>query len=120
MFNKIKRFFSSRKETFSGLSYVEQQIDQGLAVLEMLDKAKVLGADVIVTVRVGEVIEEMSCPGGRGELTDSLYQVLSRSVRFWIDEYMKSGVYTESMQRVWDRVYRRLFGDGEKIEPPRG
>lgn len=93
-----------------GLSYAGQQVDTATAITEMIDHARIVGCDVVVTIQVAERREQMVCHPDSDAAKD-LYQTVSQSRRYWI-ELWKKELETDSQRRIWDKIERRLDGEG--------
>jgi hypothetical protein len=106
MFQKIRAFLFGSGGGRSQLSYVERQIDTGKAILEMMDKARVLGVDVHVWIGVEEAKEGATFPADSAAAGD-LYKIVSRSLAFWVERYAKEqgGACAE---RIWREIERKL------------
>ena len=78
MLQKIKAFFKDRRPVVAGgKTDLEVQIEIGTAIIEMLDKARVLDQDVIISIEVGWRRESIICRGKGDKVVDWLYQTVS-------------------------------------------
>lgn len=110
MLQKIRNFFKGMRGGLPGLSYAGQQVDTATAITEMIDHARIVGCDVVVTIQVAERREQMVCHPDSDAAKD-LYQTVSQSRRYWI-ELWKKELETDSQRRIWDKIERRLDGEG--------
>lgn len=88
MLQTIRNFFKGMRGGRPGLSYAGQQVDTATAIIEMIDHARVVGCDVVVTIQVAERREQMVCHPDSDAAKD-LYQTVSRSRRHWIELWKK-------------------------------
>jgi hypothetical protein len=110
MLQKIRNFFRGVRGDGSGLSYAGRQVDTAKAVTEMMEHAKLVGCDVVVTFEVGERRETMVCHPNSDAVRD-LYQIIHRSRRYWL-ELWKKELDTDAQRRLCDSLEKKLDGEG--------
>jgi hypothetical protein len=118
MFQTIKAFLFGSGEGRSELSHVERQIDTGKAILEMMDKARVLGVDVQVWIGVEEAKEGAVFPADSVAAGD-LYKIVSRALEFWVEKYAKEQG-DACAARIWREIERKLNQDEVRDDIIRG
>lgn len=109
MLQKIKAFLFGSGGGRPKLSYVEQQIDTGKAILEMIERAQVLGIDIQVWIEVGDAREGMTLPGG-GVAANDIYHTVSNALRFWLERYSDEQG-DAAAKRIWESIERKLDQD---------
>ena len=108
MLQKIKEFFRGMRCNGTRLSYVEQQVDEAAELLEMMDRAKVLGIDIEISVRVGERqgATVLLRPGSTA--ASDLYQIISRSMKYWVEVWGKEVGNPRASDALWQRIERNM------------
>lgn len=109
MLQKIKAFFRRSPGSGAQLTYVEEQVDLGQAIVEMLDRAAVLQTDVIVTIEAGEQREGMVIRGNLAAAAD-LRAIVAAARDAWMVQYKKELDEREkaSAAKIWSRVEKEL------------
>jgi hypothetical protein len=118
MLQKIRAFLFGDAAGGKGLSYVEQQIDTGKFILEMMDKANLLDIDVSIWIQVGEAKEGLVFHANSSGI-DSFYKIVSRSVEFWVEQYAKEQG-DQAAKRIWEHIEQKLDTDQRIRRPIRG
>lgn len=115
MLQKIKAFFKDRRGVVTGgKTDLEVQIEIGTAIIEMLDKARVLDQDVIVSIEVGWRRESIICRGKGDKVVDWLYQTVS-GLRLARMIELQERQAKESEERIWDNIERKMDqGEGKE------
>jgi hypothetical protein len=116
MLQKIKAFFRDRRPVIAGgKTDLEVQIEIGTAIIEMLDKARVLDQDVIISIEVGwRQGGSILCRGKGDKITDWLYQTVS-GLRLTKMMKLKERQAKESEERIWDNIERKMEqGEGKE------
>ena len=113
MLQKIKEFFKGSRPHRSALTLTEEQVDTGTAIIEMLDHARIVDCDVVITISVGNRTEGMIFRGGSGdEIADRLYQMVSVARMFWVDEWKKE--QDSHAERLWTRISKKIDEEEEE------
>jgi len=91
-------------------TFVEQQVDIGTAVLEMMDRAAITEQEVFVTIKVGDAQETMVCRGRGDAVTQDLYQIVSRVRKYWIKCWRKEleAAGIPKTDEIWQGIELKL------------
>jgi hypothetical protein len=124
MLQKIKAFFKDRRPVITGgKTDLDVQIEIGTAIIEMLDKARVLDQDVIISIEVGWRRESIICRGKGDKVVEWLYQTVS-GLRLTRMIELQERQAKESQKRIWENIERKMdggeWGDGDFGGPADG
>lgn len=124
MLQKIKAFFKDRRPVIAGgKTDLEVEIEIGTAIIEMLDKARVIDQDVIISIEVGWRRESIICRGKGDKVVNWLYQTVS-GLRLTKMIELQQRQAKEDMDRNWRGIERKMdggkWGDGDFGGPADG
>jgi hypothetical protein len=129
MLQKIKAFFKDRRPVITGgKTDLDVQIEIGTSIIEMLDKARVLDQDVIISIEVGWRRESIICRGKGDKVVNWLYQAVS-GLRLTRMIELQERQAKESQKQIWENIERKMDGgkwwDGDfggpadgQVKPP--
>jgi hypothetical protein len=110
MLQKIRDFFKDRRPIIAGgRTSLEEQIETGTAIIEMLDKARLLDQVVVLWIEVDGHSEGIFCAGRGDAVTNWLYQTVS-GIRLAKMTEMRERQAKESEKRIWEAEERRMDG----------
>jgi hypothetical protein len=124
MLQKIKAFFKDRRPVVAGgKTDLEVQIEIGTAIIEMLDKARMLDQHVVVSFEVGWQKESIICRGKQDKILNWLYQAIS-GLRLTKMTELRRQQAEASEKRIWQQIERKMdggkWGDGDFGGPADG